>query len=104
MRFAKLEIKSILALFLSQYDYELVHKNGEKVTELPEPYRDNLCVPVLKLCSENFCVVHMIIYYGVGSKFHLRRPFVSDSISFQASPNKDGPFVTLDVKYTRLVE
>lgn len=49
MRFAKLEIKSILALFLSQYDYELVHKNGEKVTELPEPYRDNLCVSVLYL-------------------------------------------------------
>lgn len=43
MRFAKLEIKSILALFLAQYDCELVHKNGEKVTELPEPYRNNLC-------------------------------------------------------------
>ena len=44
MRFAKLEVKVIITLFLMQYDYELVDKAGKVVTKLPEPDRTNLYV------------------------------------------------------------
>ena len=44
MRFAKLEVKVIITLFLMQYDYELVDKAGKAVTKLPEPDRTNLYV------------------------------------------------------------
>jgi sterol 14-demethylase len=44
MRFAKLEVKIILALFLTRFEYSLVDAKGEKLEKLPEPYRDNLCV------------------------------------------------------------
>ena len=44
MRFAKLEVKVIITLFLMQYDYELVDKAGNAVTKLPEPDRTNLYV------------------------------------------------------------
>lgn len=42
MRFAKLEVKVIITLFLMQYEYELVDKVGKPVTKLPEPDRTNL--------------------------------------------------------------
>lgn len=46
MRFAKLEIKAILALFLTRYEYELVDADGAAVTTLPAPERDNMSVHV----------------------------------------------------------
>ena len=42
MRFAKLEVKIILALFLTRYEYTLVDGQGKTLVTLPEPYRDNL--------------------------------------------------------------
>ncbi|KAH8114660.1 cytochrome P450 [Phellopilus nigrolimitatus] len=45
MRFAKLEIKVILALFLLKYDYSAVDATGLSVNTLPEPDRDNLSKP-----------------------------------------------------------
>jgi sterol 14-demethylase len=42
MRFAKLEIKIILALFLTRYDFSLVDSSNKPVEVLPKPYRDNL--------------------------------------------------------------
>ena len=47
MRFAKLEVKIILALFLTRYEYTLVDTQGRTVEKLPEPHRDNLCVYAL---------------------------------------------------------
>ena len=44
MRFAKLEVKLILSLFLMQYEYGIVDGNGKPMTVLPPPYRDNLFV------------------------------------------------------------
>ena len=49
MRFAKLEVKIILALFLTRYEYTLVDTQGRTVEKLPEPHRDNLCVYALFL-------------------------------------------------------
>ena len=54
MRFAKLEIKTILALFLTQYDYELVHDDGSKVTKIPEPYRENLYAAFSSLVAAGY--------------------------------------------------
>ena len=42
MRFAKLEIKAIIALFLMQYDYKLVDTSGNPVSKLPGPNRMDL--------------------------------------------------------------
>ena len=42
MRFAKLEVKIIIAMFLTRYAYSLVDGQGKKLEKLPEPYRDNL--------------------------------------------------------------
>ena len=42
MRFAKLEIKAIIALFLMQYDYKLVDASGNPVSKLPGPNRMDL--------------------------------------------------------------
>lgn len=42
MRFAKLEVKIILALFLTQFEYDVVDPAGRPMTKLPEPYRDNM--------------------------------------------------------------
>ncbi|TDL20336.1 cytochrome P450 [Rickenella mellea] len=41
MRFAKLEVKTILALFLTRYEAEIVDKSGSKVTEVPSPERNS---------------------------------------------------------------
>jgi len=49
MRFAKIEVKVILALFLTRFEYELVDGAGKKMTTLPAPQRDNLYqVPPVK--------------------------------------------------------
>ncbi|KAH8102335.1 cytochrome P450 [Phellopilus nigrolimitatus] len=45
MRFAKLEVKVILAQFLMKYDYSAVDAAGKPVDILPEPDRDNLSRP-----------------------------------------------------------
>jgi sterol 14-demethylase len=42
MRFAKLEVKIILALFLTRYEYSLVEAQGKELERLPEPFRENL--------------------------------------------------------------
>lgn len=42
MRFAKLEVKLILSLILTQYEYDVVNGAGNVVTKIPEPSRDNL--------------------------------------------------------------
>ncbi|KAH8115445.1 cytochrome P450 [Phellopilus nigrolimitatus] len=42
MRFAKLEVKVILAQFLMKYDYSAVDAAGKPVDTLPEPDRENL--------------------------------------------------------------
>ena len=44
MRFAKLEVKIILAMFLTQFEYDVVDELGNAITRLPEPHRDNLYV------------------------------------------------------------
>ena len=41
MRFAKLEIKIILAMFLMQFDYDVVDSKGQVVTEDPKPNADD---------------------------------------------------------------
>ncbi|TDL20337.1 cytochrome P450 [Rickenella mellea] len=41
MRFAKLEVKTILALFLTRYEAEIVDESGSKVSELPSPDRNS---------------------------------------------------------------
>ena len=42
MRFAKLEVKIILALFLTRYEYTLVDAQGVTLVSLPEPNKDDL--------------------------------------------------------------
>ncbi len=58
MRFAKLEVKLILSLILTQYEYDVVNGAGNVVTKIPEPSRDNLyqVPPVETVCEyrENF--------------------------------------------------
>lgn len=44
MRFAKLEVKCIMAMFLTGYDYDVVDKAGVKLSRLPVPDRNNLYV------------------------------------------------------------
>jgi hypothetical protein len=43
-RFAKLEVKVILAMLLARYDFELVDKHGGSVTKVPGPDRNNMYV------------------------------------------------------------
>ena len=54
MRFAKLEIKAIVAMFLTGYDYDAVDKSGVKMSKLPVPNRSNVyAVPVyLRPCHQ----------------------------------------------------
>ena len=42
MRFAKLEVKCIIAMFLTGYDYNVVDESGSVVTEMPVPDRNIL--------------------------------------------------------------
>lgn len=42
MRFAKLEIKCIIAYFLLQFDYDLVDARNRAVTKIPEVDRNHL--------------------------------------------------------------
>ena len=44
MRFAKLEIKCIAAMFLSAFDYDVVDGNDHVLHEMPEPARNNTYV------------------------------------------------------------
>lgn len=41
MRFAKLEIKCITAMFLSGFDYDVVDDKDQVLYKLPEPSRNN---------------------------------------------------------------
>ena len=57
MRFAKLEVKAIIALILMRFDYTLENETGQPVGDeggaaLPPPFRDNLfqVPPVSKTC------------------------------------------------------
>jgi hypothetical protein len=51
MRFAKLEVKIIIALFLMRYEYSLVGENGKPMDKLPEPCREDMCVYSSRLSS-----------------------------------------------------
>jgi cytochrome P450 len=42
MRFAKLEIKAIISLFLTGYDYKMVDVNGERLKTFPRADRDDI--------------------------------------------------------------
>ena len=42
MKFAKFEIKLILALMLSRYDYKLVDASGKPPRHLPQPDRNDI--------------------------------------------------------------
>jgi cytochrome P450 len=42
MKFAKLEIKMILALILSRYEYKLVDTSGKPPKQLPQPNRNDI--------------------------------------------------------------
>ena len=42
MRFAKLEGKWIVAMFLAAYNYEVVNEAGNVVQNLPEPNHNNM--------------------------------------------------------------
>jgi hypothetical protein len=50
MKVAKFEIKMILALFLSRYDYKLVDGTGQPPKQLPQPNRNDfhqVCIHVI---------------------------------------------------------
>src|ERR1700676_104123 len=42
IKIAKLEIKMILALFLSRYEYKLVNASGKPQTQIPSPNRNDI--------------------------------------------------------------
>ena len=42
MRFAKLEVKCIAAMFLTSYDYDVVDESDNVLHDLPVPDRNNL--------------------------------------------------------------
>ena len=42
MKAAKLEIKMIVALFLSRYEYKLVNASGNPLKQAPKPNRNDI--------------------------------------------------------------
>ena len=61
MRFAKLEMKSILTMFLTRYEYNLVDKDGKFPDSLPVPNRNDVhqvCFEVeWRRCSARLLIV-----------------------------------------------
>jgi len=41
-RFAKLQVKVIMAMLLARFEFELVNKHGDPVTKVPEPDRNDI--------------------------------------------------------------
>ena len=42
MKVAKLEIKVIMAMMLAGYDFDVVDVNGKRMTNLPQPDRNDI--------------------------------------------------------------